>query len=157
MGLTPCASWAVARPPSLSQSCPKSNSPAEQQYLRFAATLRCCVPNNMSSEILNSAVPGDKQVADRVSTAGPRENFMTLSTASGCLDKVCWNTCARCAGQTHFVTYTLIWVCKTHPLFLSAVIWSLWLTSFRHSVHTSKHDEASQSITSLYLQREQNW
>ena len=105
----------------------------------------------MSSEILNSAVPGDKQVADRVSTAGPREDFMTLSTASGCLDKVCWNTCARYAGQTHFVTYTLSWVCKAHPLFLGAVIWSLWLTSFRHGVRTSKHDEASHSITELSL------
>ena len=139
----------MARPPVLSQSRPKSNSTAEEQYLRFAATLRCCVPNNMSSEILNSAVPGDKQVADRVSTAGPREDFMTLSTAISCLNTVCWNTCARYAGRTHLVTYTLIWECKAHPFFFGAVIFSLWLTIFRHSVRTSNHDEASQSITTL--------
>ena len=52
--------------------------PAEEQHLKFAANLRRGVLNNMCFEILNSA--GDMQVADRVSTAGPREDFMTLST-----------------------------------------------------------------------------
>ena len=103
--------------------------PAEEQYLKFAANLRRGVLNNMSSEILNSAVPGDMQVADRVSVAGSRADFMTLSAASSCLNMVCCNTCARYASRTHFVTCTLIWVCKAHSFLLGAVIWSPWLTN----------------------------
>ena len=103
--------------------------PAEEQYLKFAANLRRGVLNNVSSEILKSAVPGDMQVADRVSSVGPRADFMTLSTASCCLNMVCGNACARYASRTHFVTYTLIWVCKAHSFFLGAVIWSPWLTN----------------------------
>ena len=53
----------------------------------------------------------DMQVADSVSTAGPRANFVTLSTSS-CSNKVCWNTCARYASRAHYVTYRLFWVCK---------------------------------------------
>ena len=53
----------------------------------------------------------DMQVADSVSTAGPRADFMTFSTSS-CSHKLCWNTCARYANRAHFVTYRLVWVCK---------------------------------------------
>ena len=45
----------------------------------------------------------DMQVADSVSTAGPRADFMTFSTSS-CSNKVCWNTCARYASRAHYVT-----------------------------------------------------
>ena len=84
--------------------------PAEEQHLKFAANLRRGVLNNISFEILDSAVPGDMQVDDRVSIAGSRADFMILSTASCCLNMVCCNTCARNASRTHFFTYTVMWV-----------------------------------------------
>ena len=86
-----------------------------------------------------------------MSTAGPRADFMTFSTANCCFNNVCWNTCARYAGRAHFVTYRLSWVCKEPLCFLGAVIWSPWLTRFKYGDRSPKHDKASRSITELNL------
>ena len=50
-------------------------------------------------------------------------------------------------------------LCHLHTLlgvhnaicFFGAVMWSPWLTRFRYGDHSPKHDEASPSITTLFL------
>ena len=46
--------------------------------------------------------------------------------------------------------HTLLGV-QSSIYFFGAVMWSPWLTRFRYGNHSPKHDEASPSITELYL------
>ena len=46
--------------------------------------------------------------------------------------------------------HTLLGV-QSSICFFGAVMWSPWLTRFRYGDHSPKHDEASPSITTLFL------
>ena len=73
---------------------------------------RCAKQNELRILELRSS-KRDMQVADSVSTAESRADFVTLSTSS-CSNKVCWNTCARYASRAHFVTYKSMQPRKVH-------------------------------------------
>ena len=79
--------------------------PVEEKYVTLAATMRGGVLNKMSSEILNCSSKTDMQVADSVSTAGPRDVLPPAVVPTGCFMRAV-------RQETHFVTCTLCWVCK---------------------------------------------
>ena len=106
-------------------------------------------------EILNSAVPGDMQVADRVSTAGPREDFTTFCPPLSQQGVREYMRAVRWPN-THCHVHTQLGL--QSALLSSSVqssIWSPWLTRFRYGDHSLKHDKASQSITKLNLKKNQ--
>ena len=92
------------------------------------------------------------QEADSVFTAGPRADFMTCSTTSSVSNEVF--RARGTAGDTLCHLYTLLGV-HNAICFLSAVIWSPWLTRFRYCDRSPKHDKASPSIAILNLNENQ--
>ena len=93
------------------------------------------------------------QVADSVSTAGPRADHMTLSPEFP-HQRVWEYMRPGTPGDTLCHLYTLLGV---HDVvcFSGAVLWSPWLTRFRYCDRSPKHDKASRSITGLYLNENQ--
>ena len=125
--------------------------PSEEKYLKFAVTMRGGVLNNMSSKILNSAVPGETCTWP---TVCPRLDNAPTTCLCPSLEfshqdvwvhirPVRWQS-MLCHVQTHLGV-------QRAPCFLNAVIWSLWLTRFGYGDRSPKHDKASPTITWLDL------
>ena len=91
------------------------------------------------------------QVADGVSTAGPRADFMTFFHRHQMFEYRLLEY-MRAAHQQSTIRHVQTQLGVQSALsFLGAVIWSPWLTRFRYGDRSPKHDKASPSITEFYL------
>ena len=121
--------------------------PVQEQCVTLAVTMRRGVLNNMSSEILNSAVPRETCRWPTVYLRpGHAPTFAFFPPPElfhqGALGD------SLCHLHTLLGMHSVI-------CFLSAVIWSPWLTRFRYCDRSPKHDKASRSITELNLDENQ--
>ena len=91
------------------------------------------------------------QVADSVSMAEPSADFMTFFHRPQMFQYRLLEY-MRAAHQQSTIRHVQTQLGVQSALsFLGAVIWSPWLTRFRYGDRSPKHDQASRSITELYL------